>query len=119
MASSWRTKQDYRQTSSVSEMMNDLQWSTLHERRKFSSSIFYKFLHQDRPDISIPEHYSHYYLSHNTRLSHHQRLIPPLTSSNYYQKSFFPHTIIYWNNLLNEISECSTLDEFLYHLSCL
>jgi len=29
-------KQDYRQTSSVSDMMNDLQWSTLLEHRKYS-----------------------------------------------------------------------------------
>ena len=32
-AARW-VKQDYRQTSSVSNMLYDLQWSTLHERRK-------------------------------------------------------------------------------------
>ena len=114
-AARW-VKQDYRLTSSVSEMINDLQWSTLHECRKFSRLIiFYNFLHQDPPDISIPEHYSHHSLSRYTWLSHHKQLMPPLMSFNYYQKSFFPYTIIDWNHLPNEIIECSTLDEFLYH----
>jgi len=72
-------KQDYRQTSSVSDMMNDLQWSTLLERRKYSRlTIFYNFLHHDPPDISIPEHYLPHPLCHITHLSNHQRLIPPL-----------------------------------------
>ena len=74
-------------------MLDDLQWTTLYERRKYCRSItFYKFLHQDSLDISIPEHYLPHSLSHFTRLSHHLRLIlgliPPVTSSNYYQKSF-------------------------------
>ena len=116
-AARW-VKLDYRQTSSVSDMMDDLQWPTLLERRKYSRlTIFYKFLHHDPPDISIPEYYLPHSLSHITRLSHHQRLIPPLTSCNYYQKSFFPLTITDWNKLPNEVIECSTQDEFLYHLN--
>ena len=118
-AARW-VKQDYRLTSSVSDMLNDLQWTTLYERRKYCRLItFYKFLHQDPPDISIPEHYLPHSLSHFTRLSHHLRLIPPVTSSNYYQKSFFPHTITDWNTLPNELIESATLDEFSYHLKSL
>ena len=46
-----RVKQGYRLRSSVSEMISDLQWSTLHECRKYSRLIiYYKFLHQDPPD---------------------------------------------------------------------
>ena len=55
-------------------------------------------------------------MSHFTRFSHQQRFIPPTTSTNYYQKSFFPHTIADWNNLPDEIIDSTTLDEFLYHL---
>ena len=118
-AARW-VKQDYRLTSSVSDMLNDLQWTTLYERRKYCRLItFYKFLHQDPPDISIPEYYLPHSLSHFTRLSHHLRLIPPVASSNYYQKSFFPHTITDWNTLPNELIESATLDEFSYHLKSL
>ena len=45
-AGTW-VKQDYRLTSSVSKMMNDLLWSTLRECRKYSRSIiFYMKTHQ-------------------------------------------------------------------------
>ena len=78
--------------------------------------VFNNFLHQDPPDISIPEHYTHQSLSHYTRLSYNQQLIILyLCPTSYYQKSSFPHTIIDWNNLPNKI-ECSTLDEFLHRL---
>ena len=54
-AARW-VKQDYRLISIVSDMMNDLQWSTLYECRKHCRLLtFYKFLHQDPPDINIPK----------------------------------------------------------------
>ena len=83
-AARW-VKQDYRQTSSsVSNMLYDLQWSTLHERRKCCRlTTFYKFLHQDPPDINIPRHYLFHCLPYSTRMSHRHRLIPPATSTNY------------------------------------
>ena len=118
-AARW-VKQDYRQTSSVSNMLYDHQWSTLHEHRKCCRlTTFYKFLHQDPPDINIPRHYLFHCLSYSTRMSHRHRLIPPATSTNYYQKSFFPRTIFDWNNLPNEAIECSSFDEFSYHLKSL
>ena len=72
--------QDYRlyyQVASASDMMNDLQWSTLCECRKYSRVItVYNFLHQDPPDIS---------LSHNTiftshHVSFHMTVSPSVTS---------------------------------------
>ena len=63
-AARW-VEQDCRPTSSVSEMINDLQWPTLQERRKYSRPItFYKFLHGSLPDTSIPDHYIHHSLIH-------------------------------------------------------
>ena len=92
-------------------MIEDLQWLTLCEHRKYSRlTTFYKFLHQDPPDINIPEHYFPHSLSYFTCLSHHQRLIPPTTSTNYYQK-VFSHTITDWNSLPNELIESTTLED--------
>ena len=96
-AARW-VKQDYRQTSSV-------------------SISFYIKTHLH--DINIPRHYLFHCLSYSTRMSHRHRLIPPATSTNYYQKSFFPRTIFDWNNLPNEVIECSSFDEFSYHLKSL
>ena len=54
-AARW-VKQDYRLTSSVSNMIEDLQWLTLCELRKYSRlTTFYKFLHRDPPDTNIPD----------------------------------------------------------------
>jgi len=83
-AARW-VKQNYRQTSSVSDMINDLQWSTLLEHRKFSRlRKNYKFLHHDPPEISIPEHYLPHSLSDITCLYHNQHIIPPLTPYHHY-----------------------------------
>ena len=65
-AARW-VKQDYRLTSSVSDMLNDLQWTTLYELRKCCRLItFFKILHQDPPDISIPEHYLPHSIPYHT-----------------------------------------------------
>ena len=115
-AARW-VKQDYRLTSSVSDMINNLQWTALQKRRMYSRlTIFYRFLYHDPPDIRIPQYYLHHFISHFTCLSHQQRFIPPITSTNYYQKSFFSHTIVDWNNLPDEIIDSTTLDNFSYHL---
>ena len=75
--------------------MIGLQWFTLCERRKYSKlTTFYKFLHQDPPDVNIPEHYLPHSLSYFTGLSHYQRLITPTTSTNYYQKSLLPTILL-------------------------
>ena len=85
-AARW-VKQDYRLTSSVSDMINNSQWITLQRRRMYSRlTIFYRFLHQDPPDIRIPhavQQYLHHSISHFTCLSHQQCFIPPITSTNY------------------------------------
>ena len=67
-AARW-VKHDYRLTSSVSDMINDLQWTTLRKRRMYSRLIiFNRFLHHDTPDIRIPQYYVHHSMSHFTHL---------------------------------------------------
>ena len=51
-------KQDYRQTSSVTETLNELQWTFLCQCRRCSRlPIFIKLLYQDPPGVNIPDHY--------------------------------------------------------------
>ena len=115
-AARW-VKQDYRLTSNVSDKINNLQWTALQKCRIYSRlTIFCRFLCYDPPDIWIPQYYLHHSMPHFTRLSHHQHFIQPITSTNYYQKSFFPPTIVDWNNLPDEIIDSTTLDDFSYHL---
>jgi len=116
MIQRWAARWDCRLTSGVSDMINDLQWTTLQKSRRLTS--FYRSLHQDPPDIQIPQNYIYITpcltlpVYHTSSISFHLFT----TSTNYYQKSFFPHTIADQNNLPDEIIDSTILDDFLYHL---
>ena len=53
-AARW-VKLDYRQTSSVTDMMNDLQWSTLLERKKYSRLTFFINFYTMTHQISVSQ----------------------------------------------------------------
>ena len=90
----------YRNRSSVGEMLDDLQWDSLEDRRRVARlAMLYKI---DRQLVAVDR----------------QRLVPPriLTrkmhpksfqvsscSSDYRKWSFFPRTIRDWNNLPPEL----------------
>ena len=89
-------------------MMKDLQWSTLHECSRLI--IFYIKTHQTLASQNITNITLCMFTSPSAINSTYS------ITSNYHQKSSFPHTINDWNNLPSEKIECSTLDEFSYHL---
>ena len=120
-AARW-VKQDYRLTSSVSDMINDLQWTTLQKRSMYSRLIIFKIDFYIKTHQLSRSHSIIYITPCLTLPIYHtmqQRFIPPTTSTNYYQKSFFPHTIADWNNLPDEIIDSTSLDDFSYHLKFL
>ena len=80
---------DYRQQSSVTNMLHQLQWPSLQQRRYTSRlSQFHKIVHHHTTAINIPS----YFLptSYPTRLLHMYRFIIPSISTTSYQQSFFP-----------------------------
>ena len=92
---------DYRQQSSVTDMLHQLQWPSLQQRRYTSRlSQFHKIVHHHTTAINIPL----YFLptSYPTRLLHMYRFIIPSISTTSYQQSFFPKTIKQWNSLTND-----------------
>ena len=116
-AARW-VKQEYGITTSVTSILNNLKWSTLSKCRQYSRLIlFIKFLHHNPPIIKIPNHYLPSTMSHCTWSTHYLRYIPLSSSMTYFQKSFFPRTIIDWNNLPIHIIESDTLDHFINSLS--
>ena len=85
---------DYRLTSSITIMLQQLQWSTLQERRAQAKAIivyriFYSLVNipanQLVPTISVR--------------SHNMRFMVPFARTLVYQRSFFPDTIRLWNSL--------------------
>ena len=97
-AARW-VKADYRMTSSVTMMLNDLKWSTLQKRRQESRlSMFFKFLCQDSTPLEIPLHYQ-YITNYQTRNYHPLHLMIPSSHTLFYLKSYFPRSIVEWNKL--------------------
>ena len=81
---------DYNKFSSMTSMLNDLQWPTLSSCRKFARlSTFYKIIHH----LSMPP-LPHYFLPviqlTRHRRSFHYNIIPPSVRINSYKYSFFP-----------------------------
>ena len=114
-AARW-VKADYRMTSSVTMMLNDLKWSTLQKRRQESRlSMFFKFLCQDSTPLEIPLHYQHI-TNYPTRNYHPLHLMIPSSHTLFYQKSYFPRSIVEWNRLPPHIIESKSLLEFTNNL---
>ena len=96
-AARW-TLSDYNRYSSVSNMLKQLQWSSLEKRRSDSRlCMFYRILHDPNLPIEIP----HYIIptQYPTRNDHPHHYILPYASTTYYQQSFFQRTVKEWNNL--------------------
>ena len=103
---------NYDYHSSVSAMLQDLNWPTLQYRRQRARlSLFYKSLHNlivlEIPPYYIPN-------NHLSRLRIHHQLsyIHPYARTNIYKYSFFPRTISEWNSLPTEIILSTTLSAF-------
>ena len=105
----WATR-DYQRTSSVTQMIKDLNWRTLEQRRIDSRlTLMYKITY-DLVAIPAADH-----LIPNTRQSRHNHLlayrqIPTL--KDYYKYTFFPRTIVNWNALPFYISVLPTVAQF-------
>ena len=92
----WATR-DYQRTSSVSQMIKDLNRRTLEQRRIDSRLTLMYNITYDLVAIPAAD-----YLIPITRQSRHNHLlayeqIPTL--KDYYKYTFFPRTIVHWNAL--------------------
>lgn len=98
---------DYNYRSSVTEMLNTLNWKTLYYRRLNSSLImFYKIrAHSVAVDPS--------YLIHTRNLNY----LIPQSRTNYFANSYFPRTIRLWNSLPSTVKESPSLSIFTERLA--
>ena len=87
---------DYRRTSSVTEIISTLGWDTLQKRRDLARlSMMCPIVHH-LVDIPVEP-----YLTPSTSMTrgHDSRFFQIRTSNTTYQQSFFPRTVILWNQL--------------------
>jgi len=101
---------DYRLTSSVSDMILALNWSTL-EQWLCNSRL--TILMKTNSSINVPPHYSPLTLlktPSNSILFMH--FAEPCSPTTFYQKNFFPKTIRGCKNLPHRVIESDSLNEF-------
>ena len=100
----------YHNTSSVTDMMSDLNWAPLEVRRiRYRLIFFYKVIHHL---VAIP--YSSLLIPVDTRTRHTNpnsfRHIQ--TSKDCYKYSYFPRSITLWNQLPKTFTTADTVDGF-------
>ncbi|KAK3097903.1 hypothetical protein FSP39_014294 [Pinctada imbricata] len=103
---------DYHRTSSVSTMLQQLQWPTLQERRITSRAVMMFRIVNNLVDVPIT------YLTPTavTVRGHNQRFLVPYARTEVYQHSFFPGATRIWNSLPHTTVACSSLDTFKVQL---
>ena len=102
---------DYSPYSSVSGMLEKLNWRTLEQRRADSRLVlFYKIIYGyvavPLPTYVIP-------LSRTSRRTTHSLAYRQIyTRTDYYKYSFYPLTVVQWNHLPPYIATLTNLDSF-------
>ena len=97
-------------TSSVSDMMETLNWHTLQERRlKTRLQMLYKIVNQE---IAIPSQDILIKSQSRTRTTHDQTYRQIQCNKNSFKFSFFCQTIKDWNRLPPQIIHSSSVDTF-------
>ena len=99
----------YHDTSSPTEMIRNLGWDSLKQRRaKIRLATLYKIMFNlveiPREQFLIP--------TTSTYQSHCLNFQRPTTTTNYLKYSFFPRTIAQWNSLPYAIQSSPTLEGF-------
>jgi len=101
----------YQRTASVTQMLSELSWLTLAERRRISRLLMlYKITHNL---VYVP----HAFLSRtastqHTRFTNTHTFAPFQPRTNYYKYSFFPLAVSEWNSLPTSILDAPNVDLF-------
>ena len=107
----------YHNTSSVTDMLQDLDWESLESRRvKIQLTLLFKVI-QDLVDIPASAYLTP--ASTRTRANHAKKLRQISSKSDAYKHSFFPRTIPVWNSLPATVAEAPDLVSFKQGLSTL
>ncbi|KAI8518059.1 hypothetical protein Bbelb_040760 [Branchiostoma belcheri] len=107
---------DYRRTSSVSSMLQNLGWQSLEVRRKIARQVMlYKIIHNA---VSVPHSTRIVPVARcSRRINHTQTLQAIASRTNFYRLSFFPRTIREWNELEPGAAEAGSLAQFKSELA--
>jgi hypothetical protein len=100
---------DYKTTSSTSNMIKELGWEPLQQRRKHTRTVMMYRIIYGLLDITATTYLHPSSLS--TR-GHTLRYMVPYCRTDVYRQSFFPAGIRYWNSLPEHVATAQTLETF-------
>ena len=93
-AARW-VKQEYSMTTSVTAILNNLEWNLQSKHQQFSRlTLFFKFLHQDPLIIRIPQRYLPSTLTHYTRHIYSSSTLHPT----FHIYNILPKEFLSWDN---------------------
>ena len=106
----------YRNTSSVSNMIDELRWPSLQDRRRAARlTMLYKIRHKlvctNNFTMKLQPAVA------RQRRGHTYQYVQPRCRTQYQQQSFLPRTIQDWNNLPQTTVEATTIDSFVSRAS--
>ena len=111
-------KADYHPDHSVTLMLQELNWSTLRERRAHAKmTSMYRIVHNL---IAIPVQPPYFYsINTSSHRGHQYRFLQHHCRIQSYQDSFFPSSVRLWNSLPSSVVSAQSLDIFKNRLKSL
>ena len=106
----------YRNTSSVSNMIDELRWPSLQDRRRTArSTMLYKIRHKLVCTNNLTTKLQPAVA--RQRRGHNYQYVQPRCRTQYQQQPFLPQTIQDWNKLPQSTVEATTIDTFVSRAS--
>ena len=102
----------WRNTSSVGEMLDELEWPSLEARRDQSSLLLFHKIHCGAVSIEKDKYMTPAHSLKTTRSSHSAQYRRHQTYSDALKNSFFPRTIPHWNSLPPSVANAQSTEEF-------
>ena len=102
--------------ASVTQMLLNLKWLILAERREEQKVIMMFKITNHLNDISANSYLTPVPMLHDTR-GHGKRFIQPMTRIDSYLYSFFLSAIKLWNSLSQHVIDSKGIDQFMQRLA--
>ena len=102
----------WRNTSSVGDMLDALEWPSLETCREQSSLTFFYKIHSGTVSLDKDKYLTLPPNRRRTRASHESQCTRYLAYSEALKNSFFPRTIPVWNSLPSSVVSSKTPEEF-------
>ena len=110
-AAMWTCRR-WRNTSSVGDMLDKLEWPSLEARREQSSLTFFYKIHSGTVSLDKDKHLTLTPNLKRTMPSHDSKYTRYFAYSDALKNSFFPMTIPLWNSLASSVVSSKTTEEF-------